>query len=221
MRPESDARAVRIAVMSRAPVAGRAKTRLAPALGERGAARLQRLLLRRALQTALSARLGGVTLWCEPDTRHPAFRSLARMLDIRLRPQCEGDLGERMAAVFASDDVRGAADQPMLLTGTDCPALEPWHLRQAAESLASGQDAYFLPAEDGGYVLVGLRRPRAEVFSGIDWSTDRVMRQTRERMRGAGMRWVEGPTLWDVDTPADLARWGDWTHTFASSVTIK
>ena len=193
---------VRICVMSRAPVAGAAKTRLAPALGAAGAARLQRRLLRRSVELAIEAGMGDVALWCAPDARHPAFRALACAYPVSLRVQQGADLGERMQHIFATD----GAMRPVLLIGTDCPALETRHLRDAAAALHAGNDAVLLPAEDGGYVLVGLRRPQPEVFRAIDWSTSRVMDQTRTRLRGAGLRWHEGPTLWDLDQPADLPR---------------
>ena len=68
-------------------------------------------------------------------------------------------------------------------------------------------DAVLIPAEDGGYVLIGLRRPCPAVFEGVAWSTGGVLAQTRDRLRDAGLRWHELPTLWDVDTPDDWARW--------------
>ena len=103
------------------------------------------------------------------------------------------------------------ASTPLLLIGTDCPALTSAHLRAAADALAQGADAVFGPVEDGGYMLVGLRDPsaatRLQLFEGIDWSTERVMMQTRERLRAAHASWHELPLLWDVDEPADWLRW--------------
>jgi glycosyltransferase A (GT-A) superfamily protein (DUF2064 family) len=94
----------------------------------------------------------------------------------------------------------------LLLIGTDCPALQPEDLRAAASALLDGEDAVVIPAEDGGYVLIGLRRPIPALFEGMAWGTDTVMSSTRRRLREIGMRWRELPTLWDVDRPADLAR---------------
>jgi rSAM/selenodomain-associated transferase 1 len=196
------AEAVHVAVFARAPEPGRAKTRLIPALGARGAARLQRALTRRALDTAIRAGLGPVTLWCAPDARHRFFRALTRVAGVACRAQPAGDLGERMLAAFRWHCVRG----PLLLIGTDCPALTAADLRAAARVLRDGDDAVFLPAEDGGYVLVGLRQPRPALFESIAWGTAGVMDQTRARLRAAGHRWREPATLWDVDLPADLPR---------------
>lgn len=192
---------IEIAVIAKAPQAGYAKTRLIPTLGARGAARLHRLLSLRTLATASTAGLGPVTLWCAPDTRHRFFRALQQRCGLDLRAQPEGDLGRRMAHVFA-----GNADRPLLLIGTDCPALGPDHLQQAALALRS-VDAVFITTEDGGYFLVGLQKPVPELFAGIDWSTPRVMAQTRSRMSALGLRWQEVATLWDVDRAEDVARW--------------
>lgn len=197
--PPNRTEAVGIAVFARAPRAGAAKTRLIPALGAAGAARLQRRLTLRTLATALGAGLGPVTLWVAPDDRHRFFRSLRRR-GLPLRCQSGADLGARMAAAFTAEQ------GPVLLIGTDCPALAPEDLRACADALRSGNDAVFLPAEDGGYVLVGLRRPQPRLFEQVDWSTDQVMAQTRERLRETGLSWSEPRTLWDVDRPEDLQR---------------
>lgn len=193
-----------IAVFARAPLAGAAKTRLIPSLGAAGAARLQRRLSLHALAVAQRAALGRVTLWGAPDDRHRFFRAVQRCGDLDLRSQSGADLGERMAAAFA------AQDGPLLLIGSDCPALRPAHLVAAARALLDepqgDRDAVFIPAEDGGYVLVGLRRPQPGLFTGIAWGSERVMGQTRQRLCRLGLRWAELPELWDVDRPADLAR---------------
>ncbi len=207
--PLAAERPVAAAVLAKAPIPGYSKTRLIPMLGASGAARLQRKLLRRAVATALEARIGSVTLWCAPDTSHPSFRALQRAWGVACAEQPAGDIGVRMAHVFAhAADTRGA---PLLLLGSDCPALTPAHLRLAATHLRQGTDAFVQPAEDGGYVMIRLARPaiaeRPTVFAHVDWSTPRVMDQTRARLVDAGLRWIEGETLWDIDTPADLARW--------------
>ncbi len=194
--------AVHIAVLAKAPLPGLAKTRLIPALGARGAARLQRRFTLQTLHTAQQAGLGEVTLWCAPDRGQRFFRALRRHCGIHCRNQPDADLGQRMLQALTAQELV----QPCIVIGTDCPALTPAHLQQAAHALRSGQDAVFIAAEDGGYVLVGLRRTIPGLFEGIDWSTARVMAQTRERLRQAGASWQETALLWDVDVPADLAR---------------
>src|SRR5438105_15720657 len=193
---------VDIAIFARAPVAGEAKTRLIPRLGVEGAAALQHGLVHRALQTAVAAKLGSVALWCAPDCEHPAFVGCSERFGISLYAQRGTDLGARMFHAFMRLCRQGDA----LLIGSDCPALTVAELRAAAEALQEGNDAVFVPAEDGGYVLVGLRHPVASLFDGIPWGRDPVMDHTRARLRAAGLRWRELPTSWDVARPEDLDR---------------
>lgn len=199
---EAALRGVQVAVLAKAPIRGLAKTRLIPALGDAGAARLQRALTRGALRCAFDARLGPVTLWCTPNAEHRFFRALRRTAGVRCLVQPSGDLGARMHTAFRLHCVEG----PLLLIGTDCPALRPSHLRKAARALLDGEDAVFYPAQDGGYVLVGLRRPQAALFRDMPWSTAEVMAQSRLRARAAGLRLREFEPLWDVDLPGDLPR---------------
>jgi len=192
---------VGVAILARAPVPGQVKTRLIPALGASGAARLQRWLLRRTVSTALEADIGPVVLWCAGDPGHPDIVLCRALGPITVRAQPEGDLGTRMlAAVQQSPTPAGT-----LVIGTDCPALGVAHLREAAQSLRT-HDALVLPAEDGGYVLIGIKAPSHELFAGVDWGTERVMAETRQRLRALGWRWSEPATLWDVDRPADVER---------------
>ena len=193
---------VQVAVLAKAPIPGLAKTRLIPALGAQGAARLQRRLTHQAMRTALAAGLGPVTLWCAPDSRHRCFRALRRAMGVGCLVQASGDLGERMHTAFRLHCAAG----PLLLIGTDCPPLTPLHLREAAQALLAGCDAVFLPAEDGGYALVGLREPRYALFRDMHWSTSTVMDDTRLRAAEEGLAWRELETLWDLDVPDDLAR---------------
>lgn len=197
-----DLRRVQVAVLAKAPIPGLAKTRLIPALGAPGAARLQRQFMRAAVHKACAAGLGAVTLWCTPDARHRSFRALQRATGIACRAQPEGDLGQRMHAAF------DCARAPLVLIGTDCPALLALHLRLAASALLDGDDVVVCPAEDGGYVLIGLREPQAALFDGMRWSSAEVMAQTRARARSLHLRLRELETLWDVDLPEDLARLG-------------
>ena len=192
--------AVTVAVLAKAPLPGFAKTRLIPVLGADGAAALQARLIARAAATACGAEIGPVTLWVTPDERHPALQEIAARLAVTLARQRDGDLGTRMLAAIE------AARAPVLVIGTDCPALSPDHLRTAAGILRRGADAVLSPAEDGGYALIGLRTAEPALFSDMRWSTPGVMAETRRRLEQLGMRWQEPVTLWDVDLPADLER---------------
>ena len=190
---------VAVAVLAKAPIAGLAKTRLIPALGADGAALLQQRLIERAAATAVAAGIGPVTVRATPDETHPVFQAL-RARGVALARQGDGDIGRRMLEALA------AAGGPCLVIGTDCPALAADHLRTAADILRAGADVVVVPAADGGYVLIGMRKPEPLLFTDMRWSTPDVMGETRRRMRRLGLAWQEPVTLWDLDRPADLAR---------------
>ena len=194
--------ATRIAVFAKAPVAGRVKTRLAGELGEEGAAALHAALVTRALRTAIEARVGTTELWCAPDASHPFFAGCAAGFGVALRTQAGRDLGERMA--HAIDETLGRGERALVIGG-DCPALDAEVLRLAARTL-DDHEAVFVPAEDGGYVLVGAAARVPGLFDGIEWGGDSVMAATRQRLTRAGARWRELDPLWDVDRPEDYAR---------------
>jgi len=193
--------AARLMIFAKAPVAGAAKTRLAPVLGEQGAAELQARLTERTLALAINANLAPVELWCSPDCSHPFFQSATSATERRV--QHGQGLGERIAHAFATL----LAHHPYaVLIGTDCPAMTQDYLARAFASLDGGADAVIGPAEDGGYVLLGLRRMDKCLFEDVTWGTGKVLEQTRERLVALGWRWEELETLWDVDRPEDLER---------------
>jgi rSAM/selenodomain-associated transferase 1 len=191
---------VAVAVLAKAPIPGFAKTRLIPVLGAHGAAVLQGRLVERAVETACTAAIGPVTLWTTPDESHPTFQSIGARLGIMLARQDDGDLGARMLAAITRTNTC------VLVIGSDCPALTPDHLRTAAEILRGQAHAVVIPAEDGGYALIGLRTPEPALFSDMPWSTPGVMDETRRRLGTLGLTWQEPATLWDVDLPQDLKR---------------
>jgi uncharacterized protein len=190
-----------IVIFAKAPRAGRAKTRLVPAIGPEAAARLHLRMIERTVATALSAACGPVEIHGAPAT-DAMLGALARRKKVVLRSQAPGDIGQRMDAAFRQGLRRHAR---MILVGSDCPVLGPRDFWRAAR-LLPGCDAVLAPAEDGGYPLIGLSRPCAALFERIDWSTPSVMEQTRQRLIALGWRWRELRTLWDVDRPEDLAR---------------
>lgn len=190
--------------MAKAPRPGTVKTRLIPLLGARRAAALHARLIEHTLTNADVAAAGTVEL-------HGAPADDAFLLDraachgIPLIAQIGADLGERMCAALEYA-LHQAGCRSAILIGSDCPALTPRHLQLAQRALEKGDDAVVIPAEDGGYVLIGVRRVDHRLFQGIEWSTDAVMAQTRSRLRTLGWRAAELETLWDVDRPADYER---------------
>jgi rSAM/selenodomain-associated transferase 2/rSAM/selenodomain-associated transferase 1 len=194
-----------VAILAKAPVAGLAKTRLIPALGAAGAARAQRHFCLQTIYTATQSRLGAHTLWCAPDPEHRHFRAIQQRFGIANKMQPEGDIGDRMQRAaqmhFAKTDA-----PPLLIIGTDCAVLAPGHLQEAARSLMT-HDICLIPAEDGGYVLIGMRKMIPEVFQEVAWSTSAVLAQTLSLCALAGASVAQLPSLWDIDEPADWQRW--------------
>lgn len=192
-----------LVVFARAPVPGAVKTRLVPLLGAEGAAALHVRLVKRTLDTAGGAFFARTELHCAPDGADPFFRFCAGHYGATVLAQGEGDLGARMHAAFEhalADSAR------VLLIGSDCPALTARHLGQADQALRDGADAVFVPCEDGGYALIGLRRTDRRLFDDIAWGGAAVMAETRRRLSCLGWQWCELETLWDVDRPEDYAR---------------
>jgi len=205
-RTSAPAPRVTLQVFAKEPLPGRVKTRLATSVGADEAAAHYVRLVERTLATAAAARSAGVVdqveLWGTPDVTAPAFTAWAARFAVALKAQTGGDLGARMRHALHSALRDGSHS---LLIGTDCPALDVAYLAHAAAALEE-RDAVFGPAEDGGYVLVGLARA-VDAFSGIPWSSADTMAATRTKLEARHIRWHELPTLWDVDSPADLARW--------------
>ncbi len=191
---------VSISILAKAPIPGFAKARLIPVIGAHAAAVLQERLTERAVATALAAGIGPVTLCCDPDATHDTFLKMVARMKITLRPQPPGDLGARMLAAVTT------STGPVLVIGTDCPALTEAHLRSAAMALRDGNDVVLIPAERNGYVLLGMRKAQPAVFSNIGWGGSSVLADTRARIVEQRLMLVERPPLWEVDTEIDLAR---------------
>ncbi|HET7848840.1 MAG TPA: TIGR04282 family arsenosugar biosynthesis glycosyltransferase [Pseudolabrys sp.] len=191
---------VAVAVLAKAPIPGLAKTRLIPEIGAHAAAVLQERLTERAIEAAVAADTGPATLWCAPEIDHFSFQNLAARLPITLKRQPDGDLGARMLAAIA------AGNCATIVIGTDCPSLDADHLRKAATALCREAEIVITPAEDGGYVLIGARRPHPDLFEAMPWGTHLVLAETRARLAALRLRAQEFAPLWDVDRPADLAR---------------
>jgi hypothetical protein len=203
-------------VFAKAPVPGRVKTRLARTLGAEAAASTYRALAERTLATAAAARragvVGAIELWLDPESDPAAIAPWRDRYDVTIETQAGDDLGARMRNALRSSTTRGV---PALLVGTDVPGFDVAYLARAAAALER-HDAVVGPAEDGGYVLIGLARD-VDVFGGIPWSTPTVMAATRARLAAAGASYVELPPLWDVDTHDDFLRWRDRCVTTAAS----
>lgn len=193
----------RLLVFAKAPVPERVKTRLAAKYGQRGAANLYKAMVRRTLATFSEACLCPIEIWCGPDTKHGFFTACRRDYDVRLRRQSSGDLGTRMHQAL----VKILAAHPYaVLIGGDCATLGADDVRFALKALEQGHDAVLGPAEDGGYVLIGLRDPQPALFRDMSWGGVGVLAATRRRLASLELEWAELPMRWDVDRPSDVRR---------------
>jgi len=190
----------RLVVLAKAPLPGRVKTRLIPALGPQGAARLAARMLDDTLARVLAAGIGPVELCTSPAPDHGDWSGYPFPAGLETTDQGQGDLGERMARA-AKRCLAGGT--PVLLLGTDCPALSPERLRQAAQALDQ-HDAVLYPARDGGYTLLGLRRYHPSLFEGMPWSTPQLLPTTLATLRDLDWHLWLGETLSDIDEPGDL-----------------
>ena len=201
---------IRTLIFAKAPWPGLAKTRLIPALGAEGAARLARQMLEYTLANATAAALGPVELCMTPAPEAPEWRGVIAPPGVEVSDQGTGDLGARLARRAQRSITAGEA---VLLIGTDCPELTPARLRDAAEALRR-IGAVIHPTVDGGYALLGLTRTDPRLFADIAWSTDAVAAVTLARLDQLGWPVCVAPRLHDIDEPGDLFRLpAEWLDT--------
>lgn len=193
---------MRLILFAKAPIPGYAKTRLMPALGGQGAARFHQTLVRHCLSSLCSVSAAAVELhYSEP---HPFFWRLAKRFHCRLYPQSAGNLGQRMLNALQQEQT------PAIIVGSDCPVITPDLLRRCVHALKDS-DVVLLPAEDGGYGLIGSQHPHhpelEKLFEAMPWGTSEVLASTRRAVHKTRLRLQELDTVWDIDTPEDLQRW--------------
>ncbi|MDE0512856.1 MAG: TIGR04282 family arsenosugar biosynthesis glycosyltransferase [Gammaproteobacteria bacterium] len=188
-------------VFTRTPDPGNVKTRLLSVMDAPRAAAIQAGLLQRTLETARASTAVDIELWCTPTAQHPLLLELGDRFSLALRKQAGAGLGERMSSAMEQALERY---RHMALIGSDCMDLAASDIDLALEQLAAGTDIVLGPALDGGYYLIGLSRLYRQLFAGIEWGTDRVLEQTRERVAQLGLKLFELPVRRDLDRPEDL-----------------
>jgi rSAM/selenodomain-associated transferase 1 len=189
----------KILVFCKAPQAGKVKTRLAKDIGEQAAVSVHKYLAQRCLQQLVASSIAPVELWCSPNTDDAFFVDCQADFGVSLKQQIGNDLGQRMRhAVHETLHCHA----PVIVLGTDCPALTADYLRSALFA-ASQYKTVIGPAEDGGYVLLGVNELQEKLFENMPWGTPKVYDETLSRL--TGKREILAP-LWDVDYVADLQR---------------
>ena len=204
----------------KAPQPGKVKTRLAAVIGPRRAADLYRAFVVDTLSWVTRFPIATQRVDFSPISESARCKELLPPgTSCELHPQVDGDLGQRMEGAFRS--MFDSQHKRCVIIGTDCPMLTPRIVRTAFKTLEQ-DDVVLGPTEDGGYYLIGLRKPAPTLLRNMKWSTDRVCSTTCRRAHAAGLRTTLLPKLADVDVVADLpqlysellSRWSDFGGTF-------
>lgn len=191
-------------IFAKAPIPGEVNTRLIPELGIDVATDLQAELINSRLQNLMRSRLCELQLWCSPDSSHEFFSECKEKFNVNLYNQAGRDLGERMSHAIRSG-LEGF--KHVVLIGTDAPSLDDTLIEQAIKALKNGSDTVIVPAEDGGYVLVGMSQHYKEIFLSVPWGTERVMKKTRGNIIALGLKVNELQNCWDIDRVEDYRRY--------------
>lgn len=194
----------KILVFAREPIVGNVKTRLARSIGDQAALQFHQEIVTKTVEMAANSGLAELELHVSGNMEHPFFRTLADQYGMRICLQEGNDLGEKM--FYALKQSLDHASYCILI-GTDCPVMTADYLQQAFNMLEKGLDAVIGPAEDGGYVLIGASRVDISWFNNIDWGSQHVLAQSRQRLTANNARYEELQQLWDVDHIDDLHRW--------------
>ena len=194
--------AATVIIFAKAPEPGKVKTRLTTQLSPEQAAQIHERLVLHTLNTISLVPGVKAELWCAPTSEHPFFRYCEENFPISLREQQGEDLGQRMHQAISDALDRS---QQCLIIGTDCPQLESKHILNTIEQLKAGKDCVITPAKDGGYVMLGLKKTDAHLFSNISWGADSVLKETLIRLNNLGWDYSKQEALNDIDHPEDLA----------------
>jgi rSAM/selenodomain-associated transferase 1 len=227
-RPDRAASGVcALAVMTKAPQAGRVKTRLVPPLTSEEAAELNKCFLRdtaaaisracsrcpagdsgktqftRASHSEAATAARGVAVYT-PVGAESAYSDILPA-EFILLPQRGTGFGERL--YFAVEDLFKCGFESVCLIDSDSPTVPAENFAKAVELLSTSDDRAVLgPSDDGGYYLIGLNKVFPELFEQIEWSTKRVLEQTLQRARGIRVEVKLLPAGYDVDDRASLGR---------------
>ena len=193
-----------ILLFAKAPVDDCVNTRLIPDIGVQAATQLQHDFIHQRLSMLTLSDLCTVNLMCAPDMYHDCFKQCREKYPVVLKQQSGTDLGLRML-----NGIKAALQhyKYCIIIGTDAPALDEMKIKQAIESLRTKTEVVFVPAEDGGYVLVGTRQAHDFLFQDITWGSAVVMQQSRDRLIENDVVFEELATCWDVDRLEDYQRY--------------
>ncbi len=191
-------------IFAKAPDAGKVNTRLIPHIGVERATQLQQDLIHDRLKKLSQAGLCELQLWCSPDADHKFFKQCHELYNVSLFSQQGENLGQRMSLAIKEGLL---THKNVILIGTDAPALGISEIKQAIQILRNNNDVVLVPAEDGGYVLIGMRQYSDEIFQSVPWGTDEVLSKTREIINRLNLKLTELDECWDIDRAEDYERY--------------
>ena len=195
-----------LAVMTKAPRAGQVKTRLVPPLTPAQAAQLNICFLcdtAAAIAKACGTTAHGIGVYTPVGAEAVYIDILPREFD--LLPQHGEGFGERLA--LAAADLFQCGFASVCLIDSDSPTVTADVYARAVEWLSKPGDRVVLgPSDDGGYYLIGMKRNHPQLFELVEWSTERVLEQTKQRARELSLEVSLLPTSYDVDDAATLRR---------------
>jgi rSAM/selenodomain-associated transferase 1 len=193
----------KLLVFTKAPILGEVKTRLQPDYSPEQSLKLHKKLVINTLTSISDLSQFDIDLCCTPNRQNMFFLECEKQFPIQLSDQLGDDLGERMAFAFSSSL---QVYEKVIIVGTDCPDLNGGYVNDALKAL-DDFDAVIGPAEDGGYVLLGLKQFSPELFTDILWGSDAVLKQTKKVLTELSWSCHELGIMYDVDRPEDLQRY--------------
>jgi uncharacterized protein len=203
-------------VFIKAPLPGQCKTRLIPYLSAKQASEFYKTLVINCFKNISPLDKAGVktqnntdiAIYTWPDIDNSFIKTLASKYNTSLHLQQGNNLGERMhhAMQHSLQHYKSC-----VLIGSDCPGININYINQAFSTL-SQHDMVLGPAQDGGYVLIGANKINPELFTGINWGSEKVLQQSLNNASAAQYKTGQLTTLWDIDTPADYIRYQSDTN---------
>lgn len=195
----------KVALLTRVPVLGQVKQRLAAEIGDTAAFQCYRELLNVALEAVSPFT---TTLWL--DQLDSQFSNSS--FEIRIQLQPPGDLGERMFTALKA----GAK----VLIGSDIPEISSEYIALAFQRLKE-HEVVLGPTEDGGYCLIGMHKPRRDLFDNMRWGQESVLEETLSRIGRLNLSVSLLPKLWDVDDSNSYIRWCKTCRPKATNGTVE
>lgn len=188
--------------MAKVPSAGNVKTRLQPFLSSEECAELSEAFLKDAFLKTKSI-CENVILAYSPPEKINALRLLLSSQSIYFE-QTGRDLGQRMfnAFMFAFEQKTDS----VVMIGTDSPTFPADYIEQAFEFLETNSDVVLGKTEDGGFYLIGLRKPEKGIFENVAWSSPQTFEQVYKNIKDLNLHLREVPSWYDVDEREDLKK---------------